>query len=324
MSKYFTIFGRTNNPQCTRQLMTEKDKNLLYSLLQLIDDPDEEVYATVAEQIRSMGTKVISPLESLWETTEDNQVQQRIEALIHDVQFSELTERWKLWVQEEGSILDALILISKYKYPELDEAKVRRDYQKLKQDIWLELNPYLSPIEQINVVNSIFFNFYGFVGVETHRSKEDQFYINRVFESKKGNSYSLGALLSAILEELDVPLRCIQLPHQFLMGYFETIEPLFTLDEGATALKLTMYFDPNNGYVYAQRDIDNYFQKIGEEAKLEYFLPLSKDKLVLILLQELQYYLDQYGDYDAADDYTKLIELVSSMQQRKNLPESED
>lgn len=294
----------------------EQNKTLLYSLLQLIDDPDEEVYANVAERIRSMGEQVISPLESLWETTEDNAIQQRIESLIHDVQFSNLATRWKQWAEQDGSALDAMILMAQYKYPDLDEDKVRREYQKLKQDIWLELNPYLSPLEQINVINSIVFNFYNFTGIEIHRCKEDQFYIHKLFESKKGNSYSLGALLSTVLGELDVPLRCIQLPHQFLMAYFETIEPIFAFDEADSAQKLICYFDPNNGFVYAQRDIDNYFQKIGEEAKASHFLPLNKNKLILVLLKELQYYLNQYGDFQSADDVDALISIVETAQNR--------
>lgn len=295
--------------------LNQENKTLLYSLLQLIDDPDEEVYSKVADRIRSMGEEVISPLESLWEITEDNAVQQRIESLIHDVQFSNLAARWKHWAEQGGSILDAMILLAQYKYPDLDEGKVRREYQKLKQDIWLELNPYLSPLEQINVINSIVFNFYSFSGIEIHRCKEDQFYIHKLFENKKGNSFSLGALLSGVLAELDVPMHCIQLPHQFLMAYFETIEPLFALDEVDTAQKLICYFDPNNGFVYAQRDIDNYFQKIGEEAKAAHFIPLKQTKLILVLMKELQYFLDQYGDYEAADDLSALISIVEKAQQ---------
>lgn len=292
--------------------MTEQDqmKKRLFNLIRLVDDPDEEVYATVARELQTIGVAAIQPLESLWEVTQDTQIQKRIESIIHHLQFEDLCERWKAWYEQKGTVLDALILIARYKYPELDEKQVRKQYQKLKQDIWLELNPYLTPLEQINVINSIVYNFYNFSGSEIFKSKEQHFYINKLFETKKGNSYSIGSLLSAILEELDVPLKCIQLPHQFLLGYFETFHPFFKTGEEESVMKLTCYVDPNNGYVYAQRDIDNYFQKIGEEAKSEYFLPLTTDQLIYVLLSEIQYFMEQYGDYDIAEDFAYIIQYV--------------
>lgn len=281
----------------------------LQSLLQLVDDPDEEVFATVEQAISSIGKEAIPPLESLWTITEDKQVQRRIESLIHGLQFEDLIQQWKGWIKNKGSVLDALILMGKYRYPDLDASRVIADYKKLKQDIWLELNQYLTPLEQVSVINSIVYNYYNFTGYEIYESKEDHFYIHRLFESKKGNSYAIGALLSEILKELDVPLQCIQLPHQFLLAYFETIYSFTQTDDDEAIRKLIFYVDPNNGYVHNQIDIDNYFKKIGEEPLAKYFIPLEGKELVLRLLKEIQYYLDQYGDEGAAYDFTNIIDL---------------
>ncbi len=300
--------------KASQNTMDEKDlqarDNKINYLLQLVDDPDEEVYETVAKEFLVIGEEALEHLEHLWEVTFDNTIQKRIEHIIHQVQLEGLLQKWKDWYQNNGSILDALILTAKFRFPSLNEYEVRKQYAKLKQDIWLELNNYLTPLEQINVINGIYFNYYNISGTELHKSNEHSFYINKLFETKKGNSYSNGALLAAVLEELDVPLRCVQLPHQFLLGYFETIQPFFKLNEENSIMKLVCYMDTNNGYVYTQRDIDNYFKKIGEDQLKEHFLPLHTDQLIQIYLQELQYFLDQNGSYDAADEIGMIIKEV--------------
>lgn len=287
----------------------DRDRKL-NSLLQLVDDPDPEVYETVSKEFLRMGEEVLEPLEHLWEVTMDHSVQQRITDIIHQVQFDSLLQKWENWHESKGNILDALILISRIKYPTIHELEIRKQYTKLKQDIWLELNNYLTPLEKINVINAIYFNYYNMSGVEIHQATEDSFFIHKLFETKIGNSYSNGALLAAVLEELDVPIKCILLPHQFLLGYFEVLHPFFQIDNEDAIIKLSCYMDPNNGYVYVQRDIDNYFKKIGEESQPSHFLPLPTVQLIQIYLQELQYFMDQKGDYTTAASISIILEKV--------------
>ncbi len=56
------------------------------ALYTLIDDPDEEVFGVVSERIVNYGTPIIPTLEHWWETTPNEQVQNRIENLIHRLQ----------------------------------------------------------------------------------------------------------------------------------------------------------------------------------------------------------------------------------------------
>ncbi|MBA2761757.1 MAG: hypothetical protein H0U39_07320, partial [Segetibacter sp.] len=53
------------------------------ALFHLIDDPDQEVFDTVSERIVSLGRAIIPNLENLWENTISEEVQSRIEMLIH-------------------------------------------------------------------------------------------------------------------------------------------------------------------------------------------------------------------------------------------------
>ena len=50
------------------------------ALLQLIDDPDEEVFNTVSNRIISFGKIIIPNLEDIWEHSTNEALQERIAA----------------------------------------------------------------------------------------------------------------------------------------------------------------------------------------------------------------------------------------------------
>jgi hypothetical protein len=68
-----------------------KEINALFTL---IDDPDEEVYSTVSEKIVAYGKNIIPNLEHLWETTLSEDVQERIEMIIHHLHYTDLQQRY--------------------------------------------------------------------------------------------------------------------------------------------------------------------------------------------------------------------------------------
>jgi hypothetical protein len=69
----------------------------IYALLHLIDDPDEEVFGAVSNRIIDFGKGIIPNLENLWENTVSEDVQNRIELLIHRLHYRDLTEEIEQW-----------------------------------------------------------------------------------------------------------------------------------------------------------------------------------------------------------------------------------
>src|SRR4029078_3338266 len=89
------------------------------ALFHLIDDPDEEVFDTVSERIVSLGRAIIPNLENLWENTPNEEIQGRIESLIHKLTFRDLTNDFTSWLNGPGDLLQGALLIAKYQYPEM-------------------------------------------------------------------------------------------------------------------------------------------------------------------------------------------------------------
>ena len=62
----------------------------LESLIKLLDDPDTEISSHVTEKIKEYGPEVIAYLEKAWEESLDAQLQERIENLVHQLQFEQV------------------------------------------------------------------------------------------------------------------------------------------------------------------------------------------------------------------------------------------
>ena len=263
-----------------------KENKEISALLHLIDDPDEYVYNTVSDKIISFGKAIIPNLENLWENTTNEELQERIELLIHRLHFRDLTDDFTAWAAGDADLLQGALLVAKYHYPELNNNTVYQEIEKLKRNIWLELNSYLTPLEQINVITSILYNYYKQKGVEFAYNNPDDYLINKALEGKKGNAVSNGIIYLVLCEMLDVPVKAINIPRQFIMAYFDQQHDLLN-PVGHSSEKINFYIDPLNGQMYSHKDVENYFKRISVPPTTSYFRQMNNKRIIQFLLEEL-------------------------------------
>ena len=257
----------------------------LSALLLLIDDPDEEVFDAVSQKIVDYGKPIIPNLEHLWETTPDEQTQERIELLIHRLHFRDLTEEFRQWnVSGHHDLMLGALHVCKFQYPELTNTPVMQEIEKVRRNIWLELNNYLTPLEQINIVTSILYSYYGLKGNETNYKEPNEFLLHKTLEAKRGNQISNGILYLLLCELLDIPVRAINIPKQFIVAYFK---PGYSDENLANPFhKIEFFIDPTSGQVFTHQDVDNYFKRISIPPAGTYFKPQSNKRVIRQLLEE--------------------------------------
>ncbi len=193
------------------------------ALFTLIDDPDEEVFSTVSERIVYYGRGIIPNLENLWENTTRNDVQERIEMLIHRLHYTDLLNDLTEWKNSAyHDLLFGALLVSKFQYPNLHTTPVLQEIEKIRRNVWLELNSFLTPLEQANVISSILYNYYSLKGTEIAYTNPDDFFIHKVLQTKRGNAVSNGVLYLILGELLDIPVRAINIPRQFVLAFFNS------------------------------------------------------------------------------------------------------
>jgi len=255
------------------------------ALFTLIDDPDEEVFGAVSEKIIDYGKNIIPSLEHLWETIPDENIQHRIEHLIHRLHYRDLTEDFRQWnLSGHHDLTLGALLTCKFQFPDLATAPVLHEIEKIRRNVWLELNNYLTPLEQINIMTSILYSYYGLKGGETNYQETNEFFLQKVIEAKRGNQVSNGILYLILCELLDIPVRAINIPRQFVLAYFKpgySDEKLENPQE-----KIEFYIDPISGQVFTQKDVQSYFKRIDAESSPSCFKPQNNKAVIRYLLNE--------------------------------------
>ncbi len=105
-------------------------------------------------------------------------------------------------------------------------------------------------------------------------------------ETKKGNAISNGILYLVLCQLLDIPVRAVNIPRQFILAYMDTSYHL--LNPGAhNSEKIKFYIDPLNGQIYSHKDVENYFKRISVPPTTSYFREMSNKAVIQFLLEEL-------------------------------------
>lgn len=255
------------------------------ALLMLIDDPDEEVFGAVSNKILDFGKIIIPNLEHLWENTPDEALQLRIELLIHRLHYTDLTEDFRQWsLSGHHDLLVGNLLVSKFQYPELSTSPVLLQIEKLRRNIWLELNNYLTPLEQVRMVSGILFSYFGLKGAETSYEDVNEFLLHKTLETKRGNQLSNGVLYLILCDLLDIPVKAIGIPKQFVLAF---LKPGYSSSEPKDFLANIQFFiDPTTGSVFSHNDVAAYFKRISVPPVPSYFKPLNNQKVIQQLLEE--------------------------------------
>ncbi len=289
-----------------------KQETNIGALIQLLDDPDEGVFAHVRGKIMEIGEEVIPNLENAWETNLFGMLfQSRIEQLIHEIQFDALLKHLKEW-KEGGasSLLDGALLINQYQYPDFDQEKVLKTMEQIQQDVWLELNSNLTAFEQVKVINHILFEVYGFGGnVDDFHSPKNSF-LSIVLETKKGNPLSLCLIYSIICQNLDLPIYGINLPRHFVLGYLDRFSLYKTGDIYAS--DVLFYINPfSKGAVFGGGEIDYFLEQLKLEKDDKYYRPSTNVLIIQRALNNLIYSYTKEGNAEKVEEIKRLLEALN-------------
>ena len=279
------------------------------ALFHLIDDPDKEVFISVSDRIVSYGRGIIPNLENLWENTISEDVQERIEVLIHKLHYTDLTEEFHHWKKSSSrDLLTASLLVSRFQYPDLASTQVLQEVEKLRRNIWLELNNYLTPLEQVNVLTSILYNYYGLKGVEVGYQHPEEFLINKLIETKRGNAIANGVLYLMLSQLLDIPVKAINIPKQFVLAYIKPEYSDDTFSHEIPMNRIEFFIDPTSGQVFTHKDVENYFKRISVPPVASYFKPISHGRIIQTMLEEFS---KCFEDDKSAYKQKELIQLAA-------------
>ncbi|HSN49650.1 MAG TPA: transglutaminase family protein, partial [Bacteroidales bacterium] len=176
------------------------------ALISFLDETDEQILETIQEKLFLMGRTVLPFLEDTAHATLNETSNNRIRTLINRIRRKDVSDEFSAWLKEDSSdLLKAYIIISKLQYPDLDEEELTIEVEQMRMDAWLELNDNLTALENVKVLNHIFFQVHHFEGNKEKANVPEEQLLPAVLRSRKGNALSLGILYLIIAGKLKLP-----------------------------------------------------------------------------------------------------------------------
>jgi regulator of sirC expression with transglutaminase-like and TPR domain len=283
----------------------------ILALINLIDDPDESIYEHVHDRLLSYGAEAIPFLENSWEDQDFGLLfQNRIESLIHEIQFEETKRSLKEWKESSTKdLLTGAIAVAKYQYPGLDEAKVRAQIEEIQKSVWLEINNKQTALEIVRIINKVFFGMYHFHGnAKTFHSPLNS-YINTVLETKKGNPLSLSLIYSIVAQNLNIPIYGVNLPNHFILAYMDEYAVNQFLPDN-NDYGVLFYINPfSKGSLFGIDEIKEFLDGINQPYSRDYFEPCSNTSIIKRMLTNLIASFQEVGNSEKVNELIELREL---------------
>ncbi len=287
------------------------DESKIDALIKLIDDPSDEVFSMVFQEFEKQDVAVVSQLEKAWENSTDQFFQQRIEELIHRIQFNDVYSELTKWYADGAvDLLFGAFLICKFQYPGLDYSWIEKQINELRKDVWFELSETLNSIEKVRVLNHIFFETHKYVRNNINILAAENNFISEVLLTKKGNPVALSIIYSVVAQRLGIPLYGVNLPKNFILAYLD-IDKVDenTIPDG----NVLFYVNPiNKGAVLGRKEIEFFLRQQKIIPQSSFFIPCkSNDEVIIRLLNNLAFSYETANDQDKLTEISKLLSIFN-------------
>ncbi|HEY1009403.1 MAG: transglutaminase-like domain-containing protein [Daejeonella sp.] len=280
------------------------------SLIKLLDDPDLEIANHVEQKLLSYGNDVIEQLESAWAQSLDTVLQERIENLVHKIQFLNVKRELELWyIGGAFDLLQGILIVNKYQYPDLDEQKVVNQLEDIKRDIWMQMVYEMSAVEKVKLINHVLYSIHGFTGNTTNHQDPQNSYLSQVLESRKGNQILLAVIYSIIAQKLDIPIYGVNLPQHFILAYVdESPSESIEVQKEEFEDRILFYINAfNKGFIFGRKDVDAFLKQLNLKANQHFYEPCTNVDIIQRVLRNL---ISAYEKLSALDKVEELQELL--------------
>lgn len=256
------------------------------TLISLLEDNDSEVLFAVTKELLKQGITVIPELEKAWELASNESTQERLENVIHHIQFSNTRDKLKNWIDNgAANLLEGATYVAQFQFPYADHKKLDAILTNISNDIYLSKGSNLSATENVKLLNYVVFELNNFNRNTSNFYSPHNSYINQVIETRKGNPISLGIVYLVVAEKLGLPIYGVNLPKSFILAYMNEYRQYDSKDASKDIL---FYINPyNKGTILTKKEIDYFVDQQGLQNLHEYYNPCDNKSIILRLLTNL-------------------------------------
>jgi regulator of sirC expression with transglutaminase-like and TPR domain len=271
----------------------------LKALIALLDDEDAEISKHIESKILSLGEAVVPFLEQEWQNSLNPILQNKLENLIHTLQFQTLKQRLHEWKLQGGTdLLRGMWLIATYQYPEVKYEDLKEKIDQLYYNVWIHLRENINPYDQVRIINYVLFDEEKLVANTKNFHSPANNMLNVVLETKRGNPISLCVIYILLAEKLKLPIYGVNLPNLFILIYDLPEKPFY----------INAF---NKGLIFTKSDIDNYISQLGLQQQASFYTPCNNIEIIKRILRNLIVAYEQLGEQQKMAEVVELLEIFN-------------
>jgi len=287
------------------------EKHNIESLISLIDDQDKGVYELVQGQIIDLGKDVLPFLDKAFDESDSELMSARLKNLIGQLNLIKTREDIRDWKQHNSrNLYEGLSILAKFQYPKLAIEKITQSINKIRQELWLEVNDNMTALEKVRILNHLFFEIHMFRGDSKDFFAPENSFLNDVIIRKKGNPITLSSIYSIIAQSVNIPIYGVNMPNHFIVAFTNRLytQPLSDIKIN----DVLFYVNPfNRGEIYSLKEMRHFLTSMKVVPRDNYLLPCSNVTIVTRSLNNLINIYENLGQVEKADDFRVILGELS-------------
>jgi regulator of sirC expression with transglutaminase-like and TPR domain len=262
------------------------------ALINLLGDDDPAIYRTVREKIMSFGGEAGEWLRP-HRLSSDPLLRRRAREIVQHFDRQE-ADTWFLAFclkhGEEFDLEEGVWLLALTQYPDINVEA----YRALLDNFAAELKEHIDFTETskgiLTTINNYLFDELGFTGDEENYYDQQNSYLNRVIDRRKGNPINLSLVYLLLARRLQLPMTGIGLPGHFICRYQSSASEI--------------YVDAfHHGKFLSKADCIQYLMSGNHSLQDEFLAPVSTRRILMRICSNLH---QIYSQLELSEETTRL------------------
>jgi hypothetical protein len=264
------------------------------AVIKLLDDPNEEIYSVVSMKLFDEGIETIKSIEKIWGNCQDPVISKRVFEITQRINHKYVVEEMRKWAYEgKHDLLKGAFWLARYQYPETDFTDSEATIATMINDARSVMLSENTPLEKIAILNHVFFQTHGISRTFSTVNNPENFFINNVIHSRKGNFFSLGLLYGGIGQRLGLPLLPLNLPDNFALAYLDPELSHLPINENSALF----YINPaNKGAIFGKAEINDFLTRLSIKPDYLHYRPMHNIDAIILLFDYLILSFNKLGN----------------------------
>jgi len=138
------------------------------------------------------------------------------------------------------------------------------------------------------------------------------YFINTLIETKQGGPIILSLFYAIIAQKLGLPIYCVNLPHNFVLGYKDRYYQKTSDYPAEEKRSILFYINPfNQGSLFGAKEIELFLKQQKIEEEINFYLPCSNKESILQLIYNASVALQRSNRQNKAILFNRIHDLLA-------------